>query len=269
MTTGADRAAVALMGALMAGCIAPDAGTTRIIGHGGMGMGASTPMNSAAALSRAMAIGVDGVELDVQLSRDSVLVAYHAQDLAEETRCTGLIHSMKWSRLQACAVGGRDGTEHPLTRLDSLLPVLARTRPGTDFTLDAKLFAAGDWWTYLEAFSDAVAALEAIPVLKGRILVECQVSELLDLLHRKAPDVPLFLYATDVPAALEKAANSGYAGITVRYDRITPEEVTTAHHRGLQVCLFGAGGRWSHRTALGKGPDRLQTDDPVGLAAPH
>jgi hypothetical protein len=166
-------------------------------------------------------------------------------------------------------VGGRDGTEHPLTRLDSLLPVLARTRPGTDFTLDAKLFAAGDWWTYLEAFSDAVAALEAIPVLKGRILVECQVSELLDLLHKKAPGIPVFLYATDVPAALEKAANSGYAGITVRYDRITPEEVTTAHHRGLQVCLFGAGGRWSHRTALGKGPDRLQTDDPVGLAAPH
>ena len=265
MSIGTGRAAVAYMGALLVGCTAPDTGTTRIIGHGGMGMGATTPMNSEAALSSAMTIGVDGVELDVQLSRDCVLVAYHAQDLAEETRCTGLIHAMEWSRLQACAVGGRDGTEHPLIRLDSLLPVLARTRPGTDFTLDAKLFAAGDWWTYLEAFSDAVAALEAAPVLKGRLLVECQVSELLDLLHRKAPDVPLFLYATDVPAALKKAADSGYAGITVRYDRITPEEVTMAHHRGLQVCLFGAGGRWSHRTALRSRPDRLQTDDPVAL----
>ena len=64
---------------------------------------------------------------------------------------------------------------------------------------------------------------------------------------------------------LQDRQDSGYAGITVRYDRITPEEVTMAHHRGLQVCLFGAGGRWSHRTALRSRPDRLQTDDPVAL----
>jgi glycerophosphoryl diester phosphodiesterase len=266
MTPRGRRAAIACTWALVVGCTVPEVGSTKIIGHGGMGMAASAPMNSEASLSEAMAIGTDGVELDVHLSRDGVLVAYHAQDLAEETRCAGLINSMEWSGLRTCTVEGRDGREHPLIRPDALLPALANHHPDAAFTLDVKLFAADDWWTYLEAFSDAVAALEAIPVLKGRVVVECQVTEFLDLVRRKAPGVPVFLYTSDPAAALDQAANSGYTGITVRYDRITPDEVKTAQHKGLQVCLFGAGGRWSHRNALGKGPDRLQTDDPVALA---
>jgi glycerophosphoryl diester phosphodiesterase len=269
MTPRVRRAAPVCTWALAIGCTAPDAGTTRIIGHGGMGTAGLAPMNSAASLGEAMTLGTDGVELDVQLSSDNVLVAYHARDLAEETRCAGLINSMEWSELRTCCVDGRDGKAHPLIRPDALLPVLASSHPGTDFTLDAKLFAADDWWTYLEAFSDAVAALAAIPGLEGRIVVECQVSEFLDLVRRKAPGVAVFLYTSDPEAALETAANTGYTGITVRHDRIRQEEVAMAHQRGLQVCLFGAGGGWSHRSALGKGPDRLQTDDPAILSPPR
>lgn len=255
---------VALLGLLMS-CSPPSAGPVRVIGHGGMGEGAAVPMNSAAAVEAGLGAGLDGVELDVQLSADGVLLAYHAQELAELTGCSGLVNAHPWSALEHCAVRGSDGKMHRLQRLDSLLPDLAARHPSADFTLDAKLFAAGDWWTYLEGFGRALAELHARPELQGRLVVECQVTDFLDLVQRRAPSIPLFLYATNTAEAIEQAAAKGYTGITLRYDRITADEVHAAHQRGLQVCLFGAGGWWSHRSAMRKTPDRLQSDAPTAL----
>lgn len=259
------RTHLLLMLALVTGCSPPSVGTVRIIGHGGLGEGAVLPMNSAAALQGGLEARLDGVELDVQLSADGVLIAYHAEDLAELTACSGLVNAHPWSALERCAVTGSDGSPHRLQRLDSLLPVLAERHPNTDLTLDAKLFAAGGWWTYLEAFSRAVADLHSVPELQGRFVVECQVTDFLDLMRRAAPSIPVFLYTTNATDGIEQAAAKGYTGITLRHDRITAEEVQAAQHRGLQVSLFGAGGWWSHRSALGKAPDRLQSDAPVRL----
>jgi glycerophosphoryl diester phosphodiesterase len=237
----------------------------RIIGHGGLGEGADQPMNSAAALRGGLEAGLDGVELDVQLSADGVLVAYHAQELNELTACHGLVNATAWPTLRTCTVEGDNGAAHPVVRVDSLLPILARAFPETDFTLDAKLFSAGDWWAYLETFSRAIADLHALPELRGRLVLECQVTDFLDLVARDAPGLPLYLYTTDAAQAIPTAVEKGYAGITIRYDRIAPADVQHARQRGLLVTLFGAGGRWSHHKALSAAPDRLQSDDPLAL----
>jgi glycerophosphoryl diester phosphodiesterase len=222
-------------------------------------------MNSAAALWGGLEAGLDGVELDVQLSADGVLVAYHAQDLAELSTCHGLVNANAWSALQTCTVVGDDGAAHPLVRVDSLLPALARAFQQAEFTLDAKLFAAGDWWSYLENFSRALADLHALPDLHGRLVLECQLTDFLDLVARDAPGLPLYLYATDAEQAIPIAVANGYTGLTIRYDRITVDEVQGARAHGLAITLFGAGGWWSHRRALRAEPDRLQSDDPLAL----
>ena len=254
-----------LMGILLSSCTSTRPHPVRIIGHGGLGEASSIPMNSAAALRGGLAAGLDGVELDVQLSADGVLVAYHAQDLAELSACHGLVNANAWSALQACTVVGDDGTAHPLVRVDSLLPALARAFPQAEFTLDAKLFAAGDWWSYLGNFSRALADLHALPDLHGRLVLECQLTDFLDLVARDAPQLPLHLYATDAGKAIPVAEDKGYAGLTIRYDRITAAEVQGARARGLDITLFGAGGWWSHRSALSAAPDRLQSDAPLTL----
>lgn len=213
-----------------------------------------------------LALGIDGVEMDVQLSADTVLVAFHTQLLEELTPCSGLVNASSWTQLRACPNSHEGDRPYPLVRLDSLLLGAATEHPEAGFTLDIKLFAAGDWWGYLETFSDALVRLHAQPNLRGRLIVECQVDEFLKLLHRKDPALPLFLYATDAADGMARAKDIGCAGITMDNGRMTAEQVTLAQDQGLQVALFGVGGWWSHRQAIGKRPDRLQTDAPEDLA---
>ena len=233
-----------------------------IIGHGGLGMGASVPMNSEAALVGGLALGADGVELDVQLTADSVLVAYHAQDLSELTPCTGLINAKLWSELTSCTLRGEDGLPVPIIRLDSALAHLSRDHPTASYTLDIKLFAAGDWWSYLDVFSQRLRALHAQQGLHGRLVVECQVVEFLDLVGRVDANLPLFLYATDAEEGIRTVKEKGYTGITMDHGRMDAASVSEAKEAGVTVALFGVGGWWSHRRAMAKRPDRLQTDSP-------
>lgn len=250
---------------LLLACGTPDRSGTRIIGHGGLGAESAYPMNSRESLLGALAIGVDGIEMDVQLTRDSVLVAYHPADLSELTACAGKINGMTWLELKACAVL-KEGKPYPIVRADSLLLEAAVLQPSADFTLDCKLFAAGDWWDYLHAVTDAVLALDGLPELQGRILVDCQTEDFLRLLAEERPGFPAYLYATTMEGSVEKAQRLGCAGITIDHALASASDVQGARAAGLRVTLFGTSGDWSHRRALRKHPDRLQTDAP-GLFA--
>lgn len=246
---------------LLTACAAPDRSDVKIIGHGGSGLEGEHPMNSRMALITGLELGLDGVELDVQLTADSVLVAYHPEDLDELTDCTGKINAHTWEEIYPCPYEKLIEPYH-IVRLDSLLNEAAARFPKADFTLDCKLFAAGDWWPYLETFSSALAQLAEQPGLKGRMLVECQVVDFLQLVKNKQGSTPVFLYATSCKAGTDTAAARGFDGITIDNKLITAEQVTTAKKRGLDVTIFGVGGALGHSDALGKHPDRLQTDAP-------
>lgn len=249
---------------VLSSCAAPDPSGVRIIGHGGMGDAAEFPMNSAEAILGGLGLGIDGVELDVQLTADSVLIAYHNEDLRDLTDCEGKINGHRWEELAPCA-NTTAAIHHPLVRLDSLLPDLAARFPNTDFTLDIKLFAEGDWWSYLHAFRDALITLEAQPSLKGRLILECQEQAFIHLMHEAGPDIPLFLYAKDLPADIDRAVELACSGITANNSKISEGDIEQAHKAGLQVTIFGVGGAWGHGDALRKKPDRLQTDAPKEL----
>lgn len=244
-------------------CSAPERGGTRIIGHGGGGTSSAHPLDSESSAYEALRAGADGIELDAQLTADGVLVAYHDAELGGDAPCAGKLNGLRWDELSACATeqGGA-----PIARLDELLPRLAVEFKEADFTLDCKLFAQGDWWPYLEAFSDELAALEAQPALRGRLLVECQLTGFLRLVQRKAPGIRLSYYATQMQGAVDTAVANGFAGITIDNGLATSAQVSEARSRGLMVTLFGVGGTAGHRDAMAKQPDRLQTDAPGDFA---
>ncbi len=254
------RTALALLLLFLTACSAPSVKDVLIIGHSGMGSDPDRMPNSIEAVMSALDLGIQGVELDVQMTADGVLVAFHDKALETSTNCTGIVNLMTWQSLQKCERNGRG--EASVVRLDSLLIRAAEHSPTADFTLDCKLFAAGDWWSYLETYTDALLQLEQIPALKGRLLVECQVDPFLQLLGTKQSQMPRFRYTRNAEETIPVALENGYSGITMHFARITNEQVDLAKSKGLEVTLFGAGSRWSHWRALRKGPDRLQSDAP-------
>lgn len=245
--------------ALFIGCSAPDTTGIKLIGHGGLGTASTYPMNSRVALTTALEEGLQGVELDVQLTADSVLVAHHDPEVSG-AGCLGRIHDHSWEELNTCATTVKLAGSFLGVRVDELLNELHRDFPNAEFTLDVKLNTAGDWWQYLHRTARAIARLEAQYGLRGHLIVECQTTDFLRAMAESAPGIPYFLYTTDTATAITVAKELECVGITMQADRCDARLAAEIQAAGLQLTLFGVGDRWALRKAVGLRPERIQVD---------
>ena len=76
--------------------------------RGGCALG---PENTIAAFDRGLAAGADGLELDVHLSADGVVVVCHDDTLDRTTKGSGLVRSMTAAQLSAVDAGWRFADE--------------------------------------------------------------------------------------------------------------------------------------------------------------
>ena len=91
-----------------------------IVAH--RGASATAPENTLAAFHQAIALKADGIELDVQISRDGVPVVFHDDSLRRLTGKPGKLTAKTWPELQTLRVLGSD------ERIPRLTEVLALTR---------------------------------------------------------------------------------------------------------------------------------------------
>jgi glycerophosphoryl diester phosphodiesterase len=75
-----------------------------VIAHRGASIEA--PENTLRAFARALELGVDGIELDVQVTRDGVAVVFHDSSLMRLTGTRGRLADRTWAELQKLRVGG-------------------------------------------------------------------------------------------------------------------------------------------------------------------
>ena len=81
----------------------------RIAHRGASGL---APENTLRAFSKALEIGVDGVELDVRGTLDGELVVLHDQSLDRTTDRTGCIHEMSLTEIREADAGSWFGRAH-------------------------------------------------------------------------------------------------------------------------------------------------------------
>jgi glycerophosphoryl diester phosphodiesterase len=111
-------ALAAAFGLLAAGC-GKDDYSPLIIGH--RGSPREFPENSHPGFQLAYELGADGIELDVQFTRDAVAVVMHDDDLDRTTDCEGPVRDRSVAELSACPLGNGE----PIVPLAELLPGLA------------------------------------------------------------------------------------------------------------------------------------------------
>lgn len=93
--------------------------TPWIIGHRGASRHA--PENTLEALHHARTHGADGVEYDVQLSRDGHPVVFHDTDLARTTGASGAVGDLPLADLERLSAGNHHGRPCLIPRLDQAL----------------------------------------------------------------------------------------------------------------------------------------------------
>lgn len=150
-----------------------------VIGH--RGAPSRAPENTLASFRTALGLGVDGLELDVHLSRDGHLVVIHDANLKRTTDGDGLVHEHTLAELRQLDAGAWYGPAFAGERIptfDEVLDLVGRRVP-----LQVEIKGATEGVT--EA---TLAALDARGLLDTVMMTSFQLDRL-PLVRRLAPQV--------------------------------------------------------------------------------
>ena len=215
------------------------------------GGSALAPENTVAAFDNGLALGADGLELDVHFSRDGVVVVHHDAALDRTTRLRG-------------PIAARDAEELRRADVPTLAEVLSRYRdPRIIVELkvnDAELAAAT---------IDVIRKADAVDrVCLGsfgwRVLRAARAIEPAIATSGAREEVRWALYRSWVRWPVARGAYDGYqipefaGGTRV----VSPRFVEYAHDAGLGVQVWTVDTEEAARRMLGWGVDALITDRP-------
>lgn len=214
-------------------------------------------MNSAESIEKCLRLGADGTEMDIQLTKDCVLVLYHNSTLGEATRCEGTTWDKTWDEIQNCRYKSLLYDNIKLIRLSDLFE---KIRDKTlVFTFECKLNGNGDAG-FQQAFADKLIEHIDRYDLETTCLVESTDTTFLKLLAKKKHSLKTFLYTTSVTHAIETASRLGIFGITIDMKKVRREEIALAHDKNLRITLFNQQSEKDNLEAVAMNPDFIQTD---------
>ncbi len=220
-----------------------------IIAH--RGASAERPENTLTAFRRALALDVDGIELDVHVTRDGVPVVFHDATLRRLTGTAGRVVRKTWAELRALRVRGSE----PIPRL---VDVLRLTRGLAVVQIELK---SGPAAPIIHAIRSAHATEWVILASFDRRLVTAA--------RDLAPAIPRMLISEgrEAPAALiRQLAACGAAGLSVNHRAIRSAAwVRHFHQRGCAVWSWTVNDPVTARRLAGWGVDALLGDDPALL----
>jgi len=225
--------------------------STRPLVFAHRGGGALTPENTMAAFDNGLALGADGLELDVHLSRDGVVVVHHDRTLERTTTLAG-------------PIAGRTAGELDRANVPRLDAVLARHRDArviVELKVNSGELAA--------AVVDVVRRANAVDrVCLGsfglRVLRAARAIEPAIATSAAREEVRWALYRSWVRWPVRRVGYDGYqvpelAGTT---RVVSPRFVSCSHDAGLAVQVWTVDTEADARRLLAWGVDGLITDRP-------
>lgn len=220
-----------------------------VLGHGGMGVRSTFPLNSIASINEAMSYDIDGVELDVQITADNRLVAFHDDLLDSHTNCTGSVSELRTDEMADC----EHSTWLRKSHISLLSEVLDEIPDGATVSLDVKPTTR---------IPELTAELRNIITSKPRVqfLIESRDEQLLTTCKHALPQVEYFLLCDGEMICIEMAEAENLDGISVDLKYLNDSVTTVIRERKLKLMIWGAGSAISNRQAAEFQPDIIQTD---------
>ncbi len=247
-----------------------------VIGHGGMGIQSYSnqlPHNSFSSVVQTIEkLNADGVEVDVQLSRDGVLILYHSKLLESSTDCFSCVHESYAEDLIKCRYRNdfyaNVFTNEKVTTLEKVVKRFSDRSIKPLLFLDLKTFLPCEtdllYEDYRQNMVDALLVLIEKYQAEDWIIIESWDLELLKMIRENNSSLKLKISTGKTESILE-AHEHGFYGIVMEYREITREEVGLAHSLGVKVSLYSPKSRRGIRKAIEKNPDFIQTDNVILL----
>ncbi|OJV55889.1 MAG: hypothetical protein BGO31_17530 [Bacteroidetes bacterium 43-16] len=233
---------------------------TRILGHGGMGISSQYPMNSLESILNALNIGADGIEVDVQLSKDGHLVAFHDEEMQVSTNMDDLVNNKTWDEIEEGFYTSFPHANYNIVRLEDIFEAI-ENREHYTFTLDCKLYHEGSNENFEQDYATAILDLLEKYQLSNVTTIESVDTNFLLLLKNRNEQVRAYYYVTAFEDGFDFIQSHSMEGVTIHQASITAAEVLQAHQAGKKIAVFGVSQTGELAAALCKAVDIVQADN--------
>jgi glycerophosphoryl diester phosphodiesterase len=220
------------------------------------------PENTLAAYRRAVAQGVTFIETDLHLTRDAHFVALHDETVNRTTNGQGPIQQMTLLEARRLDAGSWFGSEFIGERLPTLPEILDFAKKhDVVFYLELK---SDGFWGGDHALISALRDSGEIP----RVIVMAFDASILEGLRKIEPTLmTALLYDGTIENPLEKALSIGARQIAVKGDLMTPNFLSEAHKKDIQLVCWTINQPAHMRLLAAAGVDGIMSDYPDRLLA--
>lgn len=211
--------------------------------QGHRGASALAPENTLAAFRKAMALGADGMEMDLQLTRDGAVVVIHDDTLERTTDGRGRVTDLTLAEVKRADAGVKFGSAYRGERIPTLTEVIDLVKAGGNDRVRLNLeikFGEGREGTPEEIEERVLAILRAAGFVE-RVTVQSFHHPSPAKLKGLEPRIPTGLLVgarqpPPDPVSLVREYRADYYAPEHRL--VTPELVQALHQAGIPVVTW-------------------------------
>jgi glycerophosphoryl diester phosphodiesterase len=239
-------------------------GKVSIVGH--RGAAGCAPENTLAAFGEGLAQGADIIELDVQLSADGHVVAFHDDRLDRTTDGQGRVSAKTLAELKALDAGSWFDPRFAGESIPTLEDVLTWARERVPLFVELKYEGHVDPGDLpLQAgktLDDAVVAQIVAHAMLDQVMVISFNHRALRRVKARAPGLATgALYGLPVADPVALAREAGADAVMPLCHIVTAQDVAACHAAGLAVNVWGA--LADYAALIAAGVDCVNADHPA------
>ncbi len=238
-----------------------NSGWLRIAHRGASG---TAPEHTRAAFQRAIELGVDMVELDVQLTRDEQIVVIHDHELDRTTSGSGMVRNHTLSQLGDLDAGTWFSSEFSGEQVLSLREVLALVAGRVRLNVEIKALA-DDWEILVPSLLDLLSHAG----VRETTIISCFEPAALQTVRRLDPRmaVGLLWHLPDLDEAWRWCAELRASSLHPFWMLVDPAVLQAARKRGLRVLAWTVNDQDEINALVASGIDGIISDYPERLLA--
>ncbi len=204
---------------------------TYILGH--RGASGAYPENTIASFQGAINMHADGVEFDVQLSKDGKPIVIHDELLDRTTNGSGLVKDYTLSEIRKLDAGKYYSHLFQSQKIPTLNEVLAIVQNLAVINIELKNF-----YNYPRLEEEVLQSIKSYDIVDKTIISSFNHHSLLKFKDLEPEVKTGALLAARLIDPVKYCKSLGADAIHAYYLSITPEIIKNAHQNGLQVNVF-------------------------------
>ena len=226
----------------------------KILGH--RGAAGTLPENTLLAFAKSLEFGADGLEFDVQLSRDGEVVICHDERVDRTSDGIGWLKDFTLKELKQLNFGGAFRLNTPIPTLEELLDMIK----GRPVILNVEIKTG--LMEYPGIVNKVTGLLEKYKLTEQSIISSFEHKTIAEVIRNHPGFATGLLYDCGLIEPWLYAQQIGARYLHPHYAFVTPELVRESHARGINVHTWTVDESWAMERAAESKVDMVITNYP-------